>query len=902
MKKNYFFRKLKLTITAVFIAAFITLSAQEQSKFDRTFRVLYENKEAIKHTKKKVQIPSSNSLQEVSDKKTGEVLYSCIIYTTDANALKQKGIQVQSILPKFVTALVSLDDLNTLAQMKSVTYVKSPKTLSANNDIAVAQSGAALLHAGLFNNTVYKGKGVLVGIFDTGNYWKHPDFRDPTDQTKSRIVKMWDQTITPTGTEVSPTGFTYGVEYTQSQINDELSGITTGFVREADTGGHGTHVAGTAAGNGMALSSKKYKGMAPESDLVIVRGGTSGFSDTNVINGLAYFNDVATSLGKPIVVNMSIGGQYSAHDGTGAEEDAVDYFSTSAPGRVVVIAAGNDNGSNIHKQNVILPGETGTINFTLGSNTTTTNIYGFLLYSNAADNFSALVTAPGGETVTVNSGASISQNVLTNGITVYADNLIDPSNNHRFLDVFLQRVSGSTSNVSGTWTIAITNNGTSSITTNGWQYYTGTSVTASVTGGDSNYLIGSPGDSKTAITTASYTGKLTWYSNNTGTGTSGGYAYTNTAKRVDGLSTYSSFGPLTDGTQKPDIAAAGEAVISALSSGVITTASTSNVDGTYYQVMSGTSMATPVVTGAVALMLQAKPTATYSEIKNALISNTQTDAGTGTVPNYSWGYGKLDVYQALTSMMGNSKKRKTYINESTPYAYSADGGTAYTTQRIAQLYTANINGMLGGFYFHQSSTYSGVTSFTVEVRNNNSGAPGTTLLGSKSIDINSLSSGRFNWNYFDLSDLNINLTTGNSYFIVIYAGGATPSWSVRRQATNTGSTSQISTDNGATWAAATVGYRIRSVVYESTSTLATSNIKSTEIKIYPNPATDILKIKLLKNEKSKIEIYDISGRLVKQMDANSDNIELNVSSLTKGSYLLSISTNSQKITKKFIKE
>lgn len=223
MKKNYFFRKLKLTITAVFIAAFITLSAQEQSKFDRTFRVLYENKEAIKHTKKKVQIPSSNSLQEVSDKKTGEVLYSCIIYTTDANALKQKGIQVQSILPKFVTALVSLDDLNTLAQMKSVTYVKSPKTLSANNDIAVAQSGAALLHAGLFNNTVYKGKGVLVGIFDTGNYWKHPDFRDPTDQTKSRIVKMWDQTITPTGTEVSPTGFTYGVEYTQSQINDELS-------------------------------------------------------------------------------------------------------------------------------------------------------------------------------------------------------------------------------------------------------------------------------------------------------------------------------------------------------------------------------------------------------------------------------------------------------------------------------------------------------------------------------------------------------------------------------------------------------------------------------------------------------------------------------------------------------
>lgn len=76
--------------------------------------------------------------------------------------------------------------------------MKYPQTLSVNNDIAVGQSGASLLQAGKFNNTVYKGKGVLVGIFDTGNYFKHPDFRDPTDQTKSRILKMWDQTLTPT--------------------------------------------------------------------------------------------------------------------------------------------------------------------------------------------------------------------------------------------------------------------------------------------------------------------------------------------------------------------------------------------------------------------------------------------------------------------------------------------------------------------------------------------------------------------------------------------------------------------------------------------------------------------------------------------------------------------------------
>jgi subtilisin family serine protease len=899
MKKNYLFEKFRLS--TIFIVLFAVLNAQVNSKFDRTFKILYENKELIKSSKKNIQIPTSSDAQKISSKNTGELLYSCIIYTTEPDVLKKNGIQVQSVLPKFVTALITLDDLDKLAALEQVREVKYPQTLSVNNDIAVGQSGASLLQAGKFNNTVYKGKGVLVGIFDTGNYFKHPDFRDPTDQTKSRILKMWDQTLTPTGAEVSPSGFTYGVEYTKAQLDDELAGVTTGFVREADTHGHGTHVAGTAAGNGMALTSKKYTGMAPESDLIIVRGGVSSFSETNIINGLTYFNNVATALGKPIVVNMSIGGHFSAHDGTGPEEEAVDFFSNSGPGRVVAIAAGNDNGSNIHKQNIIAPGSTGTISITLGNNTSTGDIFGFLLYSNSSDDFSAVITAPGGETVTANVGEKKEQNVILNGIKVYADNLIDSSNNHRYLDFFLQRVSGSTSDVSGTWTIAITNNGISNIITNGWQYHAGTSIVASIIGGDSNYLIGSPGAAKTAITTASYSGTLSWYSNKTGT--PGVYSYTDTSKRVDGLSTFSSYGPLTDGTQKPDIAAVGEIVVSALSSGVITTASSSNVDGTYYQVMSGTSMATPVVTGAIALMLQAKPTATYSEIKNALITNAQTDASTGVVPSYTWGYGKLDVYQALTSMMGNKKNKKTYINETYPYALSTNTNVnSFTTTRLGELFTPDMSGYLGGVYFNVGSIFT-ADSFTIEVRTNNSGVPGT-LISSKSIDPSSIS--KYTWNYFDMSDLKISVTSGIEYFIVIYAGGTSPTMSLIRESivgTDTTKRLRLSNDDGSTWSASSYIYRIRSVVYESSSSsLATSNVKLYEVSIYPNPTSDILKVKLLKNEKSKIEIYDLSGRLVKQMNANSDNIELNVSALDKGTYLINIVTPSDTISKKIIKK
>ena len=899
MKKNYLFEKFRLS--TIFIVLFAVLNAQVNSKFDRTFKILYENKELIKSSKKNIQIPTSSDAQKISSKNTGELLYSCIIYTTEPDVLKKNGIQVQSVLPKFVTALITLDDLDKLAALEQVREVKYPQTLSVNNDIAVGQSGASLLQAGKFNNTVYKGKGVLVGIFDTGNYFKHPDFRDPTDQTKSRILKMWDQTLTPTGAEVSPSGFTYGVEYTKAQLDDELAGVTTGFVREADTHGHGTHVAGTAAGNGMALTSKKYTGMAPESDLIIVRGGVSSFSETNIINGLTYFNNVATALGKPIVVNMSIGGHFSAHDGTGPEEEAVDFFSNSGPGRVVAIAAGNDNGSNIHKQNIIAPGSTGTISISLGNNTSTGDIFGFLLYSNSSDDFSAVITAPGGETVTANVGEKKEQNVILNGIKVYADNLIDSSNNHRYLDFFLQRVSSSTSDVSGTWTIAITNKGISNIITNGWQYHAGTSIVASIIGGDSNYLIGSPGAAKTAITTASYSGTLSWYSNKTGT--PGAYSYTDTSKRVDGLSTFSSYGPLTDGTQKPDIAAVGEIVVSALSPSVITTSNSSNVDGTYYQVMSGTSMATPVVTGAIALMLQAKPTANYSEIKNALITNAQTDASTGVVPSYTWGYGKLDVYQALTSMMGNKKNKKTYINETYPYALSTNTNVnSFTTTRLGELFTPDMSGYLGGVYFNVGSIFT-ADSFTIEVRTNNSGVPGT-LISSKSIDPSSIS--KYTWNYFDMSDLKISVTSGIEYFIVIYAGGTSPTMSLIRESivgTDTTKRLRLSNDDGSTWSASSYIYRIRSVVYESSSSsLATSNVKLYEVSIYPNPTSDILKVKLLKNEKSKIEIYDLSGRLVKQMNANSDNIELNVSALDKGTYLINIVTPSDTISKKIIKK
>ena len=310
----------KITLLLLILCSFSVAFTQVNSKLAPAFRYLISHP---LNSETAANYPAMYKVQMVEgfNSNTGlyEKGYVCIIYTQSPNLLIERGITVQSILPKFVTAWASLYQISQLSEMAAVSYVDAPKIVLPNNDVSVGSSGASLLNTGRLNNTIYKGDGVIVGVFDTGIDWKHLDFRNPSDTTKSRILKIWDQTITPITGEVSPTGLNYGVEYTQAQLNDELDGTPTGYVREKDLNGHGSHVAGTAAGNGAALSSRKYAGIAPNADIIVVKGGNGSFSTTDIINGLTYFQNLATSLGKPIVVNMSLGGQGGAHDGTNPE-------------------------------------------------------------------------------------------------------------------------------------------------------------------------------------------------------------------------------------------------------------------------------------------------------------------------------------------------------------------------------------------------------------------------------------------------------------------------------------------------------------------------------------------------------------------------------------------------------
>ena len=187
------------------------------------------------------------------------------------------------------------------------------------------------------------GKGVVVGMVDSGLDWDHPDFW--SSSTDTRILYSWNQTIAAQGDENPPPWFGYGVEY------DSLD-IIAGTIREADTMGHGTHVMGIAAGDGSATNGLeppgRYAGLAPEAYIISVK--TTWF-DADVVDGVDYIFRRAEALGLPCVVNLSLGSHYGPHDGTGPFEAAI--ANLTGPGKIVVGAAGNSGSDALHARVVV---------------------------------------------------------------------------------------------------------------------------------------------------------------------------------------------------------------------------------------------------------------------------------------------------------------------------------------------------------------------------------------------------------------------------------------------------------------------------------------------------------------------------------------------------------------------
>ena len=851
----------------------------------------------------------------------GTIRYGAIVYTRDVETLRTMGIYINSILPEFVTAQLTPSDMVRIVDLESVKFLGPGKVHHPLLDVSVPETGAALLHSGFINNTPYKGSGAIVLIYDTGIDWKHFDFRK-TDTTKSRILFIWDQTLTAGVGESAPSGFSYGVEYSQTQIEGELSGSMRGVVREKDINGHGTHVASTAAGNGYSLPSNKYIGMAPEADIIIVKGGDGNFSSIGEIDGLTYAQNKAAALGKPIVVNMSLGGQLGSHDGTDDSEVAVNSFVQN-PGRVVCIAAGNDGDNNIHTNGSIANGSPAVITVTVPTYTENPGTANdefildiWLPDSNAVD---LKVTSPTNMIYSTPADSSIDGLNRPDG-TIDTWNHIETQNRHRHLQVWIHDATASVPK-SGTWTITLITTG-SSVTFDGWIDSDLGGSFATLPNGNTNKTVAVPGTANGAITIASYVTKWSW------TSSDGNNWWYGSPDQTGNISTFSSLGPTADNRQKPDVAAPGQGIAAAFSSTDFNESTSDIIINNKYLLMQCTSMATPHVTGGAALLLAAKPSLTADQIKNYLMSTTHTDAFTSTVWNSSWGFGKMDIYKAMASALGASGANRSLLS------YYSDSIVGYislpsSNQKFAERFTPTITGKLSNVAITLNSGASGVigtgnlkVTATQSVAGSIAGIPGTQIGTSVLVPFSSLSPGVANM--IDFSSADVSVTSGTDFQIVLETTNSDDTLQLLlddNASSNIDRTSSYRNgNNGTGWYNRAdpnygsgkppdhynllIAANIAVSIGHSTPELPTSFIL---MQNYPNPFNPITKITYTIPTASKVtlKIFNLLGQLVatlvdEQQDANIYVKEFDASLLASGTYFYQIKAGNFHSTKKMV--
>jgi subtilisin family serine protease len=303
----------------------------------------------------------------------GKRFYVYVNFAGDLAALSAAGLtDAAENRPGEALGLVELVDLERLAALPQVQGLRvgSParQRLDASvPDVKANQVWTVNRSAGTFTGRT--GKGVIIGIVDSGIDFHHPDFIKPnSNPPQTRVLRIWDMGIKPLQPgEHGPAaallsgGLTYGVEYTRDEINEHLKPGDI-LVAQRDCGGHGTHVSSIAAGNG-AEKQYKYIGVAPEADIIMVKyfhpvekpvedvDGNVVPDEKQFKDAIKYILNVARLIdpNRPLVLNLSLGWDLGPHDGMSAEEVWInEQFPQSAPGRACVAAAGNAGTSHLH--------------------------------------------------------------------------------------------------------------------------------------------------------------------------------------------------------------------------------------------------------------------------------------------------------------------------------------------------------------------------------------------------------------------------------------------------------------------------------------------------------------------------------------------------------------------------
>lgn len=512
--------------------------------------------------------------------------------------------------------------LNSLARHASVSYVEASTVLKPTCDLAHKSTGLVGDRGFTVSET---GRGVLVGVVDTGIDVAHPAFQT---RGSTRIVNYLDQDT--------------GHEFTEADIN---AGRASGSL---DVIGHGTHVAGIAAGNGSGSPNRKWRGVAHEADLAIVK---TTFDSADIAVAVKHIFSVADSRNQPCVVNLSLGGHFGAHDGSSVVERMID--DLSGDGRVVVVSAGNEGGDAIHASTTLrrqlASPDRWVADFRINQRTFQTpngplpagSIF-VQVWHQREDAASISLRAPTGSRF--QAPPSSKKDFNLGDILVEASHQQHPYSQDHCTSFFV--VTDSKPSLLKGWSILAeddqANGGVRAGQIHAW--IMDTAMGSFTNGSVASHLIGMPGTSFSAVTVAAYASRREWPSqapNETGG------IYRASSINVGDISYFSSTGPTRDGHNKPEIAGPGQFLLAPLSSNAIGTPAYLRVSKRPYVAKQGTSMSAPYVAGAIALLLEKDGSLNWAEIKRRLIKSANQDEFTQPCWNPRWGYGRLNVQRLL---------------------------------------------------------------------------------------------------------------------------------------------------------------------------------------------------------------------------------------------------------------
>ena len=593
----------------------------------------------------------------------------------DINILDSYGVKVNSKINNIWTVKVPIDQLEKFTNLNGVIFFEKSKKGSRLMDDAKSQTNVDDVHSGTGFNTPYKGDDVVVGIIDGGFDYTHPAFDDNGSQ---RIKRVWEQQ-TSAQNFPPPNGFNYGMELTNTteMLSAQHDAIQNNNGNWVANGSHATHVAGIAAGSDNAINGV-YGGCAPNSDLVF--NSTNWMAD-GILDGISYIFDYAASVNKPAVINMSIGTHNGPHDGTSLFDQAL--TNLTGNGKILVGAGGNE-GSDIVHFGYSFPASVDSIPTSVTidptNNTTSDDYVTVDAWGSPNKDFCIMIDLfdlNGNWHDYIGGWLCASTNLTDSVILTGSDGGqfgfwfscedSSPLNSKPHINYIIEAATNDyiTISIAGDDDVNMWITSGQSVKWTDWGLTSALDYQAyPLAPGDNNISVGEIGGTGTnMITVGAYTSKDAWTDNQ------GSTHQIPFLSSIGDIAPFSSLGPTTDGRIKPDITAPGNILISSVNS-----FDTENQPGGYsydrvvsnvgsnnwpYGAMEGTSMATPMVTGIIALLFDINPHLSFNDIKQLIQSTAITDNFTGSAPNNTWGYGKIDALGAAQATTPTSVNQYT---------------------------------------------------------------------------------------------------------------------------------------------------------------------------------------------------------------------------------------------------